>query len=205
MMALSKAQVEAIFEKEGVPGWVGWGTYGAESSYGKATNDAGHGFGLIESHYPGGTPNNNPVHNAEISAKLYKELITNSGGLGSAVNAYSGGEYTITHISELAGPGKKKGVGENLINEGPISEGVENAVVHAPKNIANAISHSPLGDIVGFIGRLFEPSFWLRVGKGIAGFLLLGFGAITLMKVLLGVDIPTGASNAAKLGATFLA
>lgn len=49
-----------------------------------------------------------------------------------------------------------------------------------------------IGDVVGFIARLFEPSFWLRVGKGILGFLLLIFGALTLMKVLTGVDVPTG-------------
>jgi hypothetical protein len=47
-----------------------------------------------------------------------------------------------------------------------------------------------IGDIVGFVARLFEPSFWLRVGKGLMGFLLLMFGALTLMKVLVGVEIP---------------
>lgn len=204
--ALSKPTVEAIFIKEGVPGWVGWGTYGAESSYGKAAN-SGHGFGLIEPNYgSAGTPNSNPRHNAEVSAKLYKELITNAGGIAPAVSKYSGNSYTIEHVRILGGANRTAGgVGENLINEGPIPENVENDVVHAPKKIGEAISHSPLGDIVGFIGRLFEPSFWLRVGKGIAGFLLLAFGALTLMKVLLGVDVATGATTAAKLGAGFLA
>jgi hypothetical protein len=58
--------------------------------------------------------------------------------------------------------------------------------------VNNAIDSvtNPINAIVGFIARLFEPSFWLRVGKGLAGFLLMAFGAITLMKVLLGVDIP---------------
>jgi hypothetical protein len=57
-------------------------------------------------------------------------------------------------------------------------------------NLANSVGG--IGSIVGYIARIFEPSFWLRVGKGILGFLLLLFGALTLMKVLTGVDVPTG-------------
>lgn len=53
-----------------------------------------------------------------------------------------------------------------------------------------AIGGFGIGDIVKFVARLFEPSFWLRVGKGIMGFLLLLFGALTLMKVLTGIDVP---------------
>lgn len=203
---LSKPTVEAIFIKEGVPGWVGWGTYGAESSYGKASN-SGHGFGLIESSYgSAGTPNGNSRHNAELSAKVYKREIEATGGLGTAIEQYSGHSYTIEHVRVLGGASRTAtGSSENLIDEGPIGEGTENAIVHAPKNIANAISNSPLGAIVAFIGKLFDPTTWLRIGKAIAGFLLLMFGALTLMKVLIGVEIPTGVTTAAKLGAGLMA
>lgn len=57
---------------------------------------------------------------------------------------------------------------------------------------ADSVGVPGIGDVVKFVARLFEPSFWLRVGKGLMGFLLLLFGALTLMKVLIGVDVPTG-------------
>lgn len=65
----------------------------------------------------------------------------------------------------------------------------------AANSVGNALN--PFADLVRFIGRLFEPSFWLRVGKGLLGFLLLLFGALTLMKVLINVEIPTGPVNRA--------
>src|ERR1700760_4071341 len=200
---LSKATVEAIFIKQGVPGWVGWGTYGAESSYGKAAN-SGHGFGLIEPSYgAAGTPNGNSRHNAEVSAKLYKELITQAGGIGAAVPVYSGNSYTIERVRQLGGASRTaSGSAENLeeVGIGKTANEAAGAVSSAVKSVT-----SPVADIAKFVARLFEPEFWLRVGKGILGFLLLGFGALTLMKVLLGVDIPTGATKAAKLSAGFLA
>lgn len=67
----------------------------------------------------------------------------------------------------------------------------EGISLRGPEELVGKIT-DPIAGIVGFLGRLFEPSFWLRVGKGILGFLLLLFGALTLMKVLVGVDIPTG-------------
>jgi hypothetical protein len=196
---LSKATVEAIFIKQGVPGWVGWGTYGAESSYGRASN-SGHGFGLIEANYESlGAPNSNPRHNAELSAKVYAREIKQTGGLAAAISNYSGNSYTIEHVRQLGGASRTAtGAGENLVNEGPIPENVEGAIVHAPKTIGHALTHNPLTDIVGFVAKLFDPSVWLRAGKAIAGFLLMAFGAITLMKVLVGIEIPTPGVRATK-------
>jgi Lysozyme like domain len=109
----------------------------------------------------------------------------------------------------LGKSGYKAGVGKGTY-KGEKDQGANGGIlstVPGAETAANAVKSavSPLSGILGFIGRLFEPSFWLRVGKGIAGFLLLGFGALTLMKVLLGVDVATGAGTAAKLGAGFLA
>lgn len=91
-----------------------------------------------------------------------------------------------------------------LGKSGVLDQGAEAPTLRGPEELIGKVT-SPIAGILGFIGRLFEPSFWLRVGKGIAGFLLLAFGALTLMKVLLGVDVATGATTAAKLGAGFLA
>lgn len=49
---------------------------------------------------------------------------------------------------------------------------------------------SAIGDIVKFIARLFEPEFWLRVGKALLGFIFLLFGVQVLMKVLVGAELP---------------
>lgn len=65
---------------------------------------------------------------------------------------------------------------------------------------AHAIT-DPISGIVGYLGRLFEPSFWLRVGKGIAGALLLIFGALTLMKVLVGIEVPVSGLTGKLTGA----
>lgn len=210
LMALSRGTVEAIFEKHGIPGWVGWGTYGAESSYGTAVNDGGHGFGLIEASYgAAGRPTNNDIHNAEVSAKLYQHLIKEHGGLDQAVEAYSGREYSVTHIQELGKAGKKAtGAFAEAGNEK--DQGANGGIlstIPGAETAANAIKNtvSPLTAITGFIAKLFDPKTWLRIGKGIVGFMLLAFGALTLMKVLLGVDIPTGAVSSAKLAAGFMA
>lgn len=209
-----RENIEWIFENHGLPGWLGWGTYGAESTYGKAANDGGHGFGLIGGEYSGVTPNNNYVHNAEISATLYQQLVKQYGSVSAAVPHYSGNSYTISHPEALGKVGGKKltfkgtpaeikkheeligiengegkGEGENL-------KGGLSAVVPGLNKVTD-----PLSTITGFIAKLFDPTVWLRIGKAIAGFLLLAFGAITLMKVLVGVDIPTGAVSAGKLAA----
>lgn len=224
MVKLTKREsVEWIFENRGLPGWLGWGTMGAESTYGATSS--GHFFGLIEPSYNGVAPNNNWEHDAEISADLYKSLVHQYGSIAAAVPHYSGNSYTVSHVEALGKvPGRKleganKGVGsyakqlvkegkaknlkeaEKMTEENSTADGSLGAVtgVHVPNPL------SPLSAVVGFLGRLFEPSFWLRVGKGILGLILLIFGAATLMKVLVGVDVPTGVPTAAKLAKTFAA
>lgn len=104
-----KALVEGVFKAYGLPGWLGWGTIGKESSYG--TNNPGndHYFGLIEPSYSGLTPNASLAHDAVISARLYKSLIKEHGGLAGAVSAYTGGEYGVSEIQSLARGGSTQG------------------------------------------------------------------------------------------------
>lgn len=82
----------------------------------------------------------------------------------------------------------KKYLGKSGISHSS-SQGFQFAPQAGGEAAVDAVGHS-IGDVVNFVARLFEPSFWLRVGKGLLGFLLLLFGALTLMKVLTGVDIP---------------
>lgn len=85
-------------------------------------------------------------------------------------------------------PAEKKRLEEIAKNEG-----LESGLGVIPGLKDNSLSGFSIGDIVNFVARLFEPSFWLRVGKGVLGFLLLLFGALTLMKILTGVEVPVGA------------
>lgn len=96
--------------------------------------------------------------------------------------------YTNGHYKRFLGK-SNVGTGDPVTAAGETAVGAVKTVV------------SPLTSIVSFIAKLFDPTVWLRIGKAIAGFLLLAFGAITLMKVLVGVDIPTGAVSAGKLAA----
>ena len=49
--------------------------------------------------------------------------------------------------------------------------------------------------IGAFFNLLATPTFWLRIGKGLLGLVLLILGVVALMKALLGVDLP-GYANA---------
>lgn len=93
----------------------------------------------------------------------------------------------------------KSGVGVNMspaekrkLEKIAGEENLESGLGVIPGLKDDLLSGFSIGDIVKFVARLFEPSFWLRAGKGIFGFLLLLFGALTLMKVLTGVDVPVG-------------
>lgn len=95
--------VETIFESYGLPGWLGWGTMGAESTYG--TNGS-YAFGGIDLPNSGG---NSWVIEAQESAKAYAGLKKQYGSLPVAVEHYSGNSYQIGHVEELARGGASQG------------------------------------------------------------------------------------------------
>ena len=131
-----------------------------------------------------GVSNNRCAFKPSCATK-YAIGLSNNGTDWTPWEAYTNGHYkqflgksgvgTPKAEAELA---KIKGLDENL------KSGLGDVVPGLPS--------FSIGDIVKFVARLFEPSFWLRVGKGIAGFLLLIFGALTLMKVLVGIEVPVG-------------
>lgn len=55
-----------------------------------------------------------------------------------------------------------------------------------------------LAAIVKFIARLFEPSFWVRVGKAVLGAIALIIGVAILGRALLGVDLPAYGERVAR-------
>lgn len=95
--------VESIFEADGLPGWLGWGTMGAESTYG---TDGNYAFGGIDLPNSG---NGNWVIEAKESAKAYKRLVQQYGSVPAAVPHYSGNSYTVGHIEELSKGGGSQG------------------------------------------------------------------------------------------------
>lgn len=61
------------------------------------------------------------------------------------------------------------------------------------------VTPDPLKDIVKFIARIFEPEFWLRVGKVLLGAVVLLLGGAVLAQAALGIDL-NPARKAAAVG-----
>lgn len=144
---------------------------------------------------------NNACAYKPTCATKYAIGLSNNGTNWQPWEAYTNGHYKRflgksgykTHQTPAEIAAHKKLAGEENL-KGGIGDVIPGA------NIVT----NPLSSIVGFLGRLFEPSFWLRVGKGIAGALLLIFGALTLMKVLVGIEVPVP-SITGKLGGAIAA
>ncbi|HEX3561811.1 MAG TPA: hypothetical protein VHU24_03145 [Solirubrobacterales bacterium] len=192
--ASERQLVEKIFEEYGLPGWLGWGTYGAESTYGQ---NGAYKFGGID--LPNGTTTNLTLAAGE-SAKLYASLVKQYGSVAAAVPHYSGNSYTVGHVRSLAqggGQGHTLDIGlfEGLEEFGQLFGG------KGPGNLTGPGSgkgDNPLGEagqgaigaissLSGLIEFLTSGETWLRLGEILAGALLIFLG----LKGLAGVDLPT--------------
>lgn len=108
--ASEKAVVYAAARRHGIPGWLLWGVYGAENSW---IYSNGVPFGLIESTYNGRTFHNSGLPEAaDLAAEVLARLKKEHGSLPAAVDAYSGGSYTISRPKEMA---RSKSGGGNII------------------------------------------------------------------------------------------
>ncbi len=177
-----KAEIEKIFHERGLPGWLGWGTYGAESSYGKVGlgRTGGFGFGLIEPSYEGKAPKAGDVYyNAEIAADLYKHLLAEGLDLPQAISKYSGGSYGEQHVFQLGG---EKASSFRAEHEGKDTEGTLGEPGLPEPSIGN-----PLDTIGSLISLLTSGETWLRLGEIVAGGILLLLG----LKSLTGAEFPT--------------
>lgn len=174
-----RSEIEQVFDKAGLPGWLGWGTYGAESSYGKAAN-SGHGFGLIGSSYFGHVPKgSDPVYNAGVAAAAYKGYLAEGMDLPEAIEHFSGGEYTEAHVFELGG---EKGSGFLAQHGGKDTEGT----LGEPGIGGIGGLTNPLDTVASLIKILTSGETWIRLGEVIAGGLLL----LLALKALTGTELP---------------
>lgn len=226
--ASKRQTVETIFEGYGLPGWLGWGTMGAESTYGTNGNYAFGGIMLPNS------GNGNWIIEARESAKAYKGLVDQYGSVAAAVPHYSGNSYDISHVKQLAAGGTSQGrekvsasqfetVGWNPLQlsplwrlfhgEAPLPEFPGQEFLPDPLDP----SGGKLGDVPGnlfslpgevlqastavtaFLSMLTDVQFWIRTGEAIAALILIYMG----LHALTGQG--PSPSNVAKEGAAIAA
>lgn len=182
-----RATIEKIFTEHGLPGYIGWGIYGAESSYGKVGlgRTGGFGFGLIEPSYNGKSPREGQLYyNAEIAAETLEGLLRSEGGLANAVWAYSGHSYHLGHLAELGHAGGSGGnFHESHPGAGP--EGLIEPGIGGELNLPSI--PNPLEAIGNFFSLLTSGETWLRIGEVLAGVILLFLG----LKNLTGAELPS--------------
>jgi hypothetical protein len=94
MSATSRQTVSEAASKQGVPFWVLWGVYGAESSWGRGGSNW---FGLVAVPRTGSF-----AGDAQASASTLKRLYGEHGTWEGAIRAYSGNEYGVNHVRQLA-------------------------------------------------------------------------------------------------------
>lgn len=209
--ATEKQIVYAAAKRHGIPGWLLWGIYGAENSW-DPTN--GVQFGLIETTYPqlnGGHGRtvkdpNNIIETSDVAAELIASLAKERGGIGQAVLAYSGNEYSISHPRELASSNSSQGkmvdlfgtLGEIFGNPGGFggqesysgagagASGLVNKLAEETGGFGLSGLLTPLttiAEVFKSVGELlFTPEGWVRLGKLIGGAILFLWGLNTLVQ-----------------------
>jgi hypothetical protein len=188
--------VESIFAAYGLPGWLGWGTYGAESTYG---SNGTYKFGGID--LPFGTTTNT-VLAARESARAYAKLVNQYGSVNAAVPHYSGNSYTVSHVEELGkGNAGGEGTAVNVLDLNPLHTPLfeslnpfnwikpnlgETPPGKEPGRVTGGAS-AAISSIGGLIELLTSGETWLRLGEILAGAVLIFLG----LKGLTGVDFPS--------------
>jgi hypothetical protein len=196
--------VEAIFESYGLPGWLGWGTMGAESTYGTNGSYAFGGIALPNS----GT--GDWIIEARESAKAYAGLVKTYGSVKAAVPHYSGNSYEIDHVESLAkggAPQAKESVSTAQVQmvgwdprdmsplwrlfhgEAPLPKFPGQDALPFGGGAGGKLGDIP-GDVVGapgellqaatattaFLSMLTDVKFWIRTGEAIAALILIYMG-----------------------------
>lgn len=94
------AYVQAASARYKVPVWIEWGIAGAESTWGKGGSNL---FGLLAA--AGGVNVSDWQEASMQSAKTMAGLKAQDGSWGAAMKAYSGGDYGLAHVKQLAQQG----------------------------------------------------------------------------------------------------
>lgn len=177
-----RKRIEEIFEEHGIPGWVGWGTYGAESSYG-TNNGSGFGFGLIEPSYQVKAGTKSPragqtYYNAELAAEIYEGLLRTY-DLPQAVLHYSGNSYAIGHLRSLGGSG-----GSSYLEQ---HGGEDTEKTLGEPGLPEVSIPNPLDALSSFLSLITSGEFWIRAMEVVAGGLLV----LLALKHLTGAELPS--------------
>jgi hypothetical protein len=157
-----------------------WGIYGAESSFGKASN----WFGLVAVPRTGSF-----AGDADASAATLSRLLkANHGSYEQALRHYSGNSYGLAHVKALA---KQSGHAVG-------SAAADGNVASSDSGSGNSSGGGLLGglDAIGhFFALLTDASTWARIGKILIGGLLLIFAVYEFAKAS-GAPVPNPAKIA---------
>lgn len=216
--ATKKQIVYAAARKHKVPGWLLWGIFGAESTWG--TNGTNY-FGLIEPVYTmyNGTkrsPKNtaNLTESADIAAELLYSLKQEHGSWAGAVAQYA--PYDISHPRELSRQGDSEAKETVLVDApfhlplpGPLdpgniweeAEGLGSGIgglfglgggdlPGKAGEVQDAVG--TIGDVGAFFAHasklLFTPAGWLQIGEISGGVILIGWGLHRIINSATGVN-----------------
>lgn len=146
--------IAAAASKYGVPFWILWGIYRAESAWGQNPAGAGSGwFGLIGSGAGGVNPGSNLQQDAEIAASTLAQLYKQYGSWALAIQHYSGNSYTIGHVQQLSTGGGVTSSPAASGGGGRSSGGSSGGGVRIPSGNLNATAHrTPSASIAGVMG-----------------------------------------------------
>ena len=97
-MSSPASTVSTAAARHGVPFWILWGIFGAESTWGKNGSNM---FGLLSA--AEGVDTTSIPASADQAAKTLEGLFHEHGDWEGAVRAYSGGDYGLDHVRQLAG------------------------------------------------------------------------------------------------------
>lgn len=227
--ATEQSVVRAAAVRHGVPPWLLWGIYGAESTYG--TNGSNY-FGLIEPEYKMANGNSRRPKNtadlaesSDIAAELLASLKQETGSWAGAVSRYA--PYDISHPRELSKGGQDSA--RKLVDApfhlplpGPLDPG---NIWEEAEGVGGAIGGlfggggpslpGKAGEIEGAIGGvadiakffvgfgelLLTPEGWARLAKLIFGAIAILWGIDLLIRQTTGSDIASGTKRVAESAA----
>lgn len=188
----------------GIPAWLLWGIFGAESSYGKSDNWFGlvsvprstYGVDAQGHHYDSGGAATFSGDADQAAATIKRLLSDNHGNIEKALQAYSGNGYA--GVAAQHGLGSATAYIAQLAHHAPTNVNVPESLV---QKVAANIPDPP--DPLTRIAKALEQvtdlvtslEFWTRLGEGLLGALLLLMG----LRSLTG-EATTPASVARKLG-----
>lgn len=192
-------------QKNGVPYWILWGVYGAETTHGANITTSSTGAkGAFQFEPETAKAYNYPYTNeftipifekqASAAARYLAALHKSCGGdWNCAIKHYSGGGYDLNHVKQYS---------EGLQTiETPIGGIVKGSPLAGPAEAVNELTSwtKDLGNLLKFLS---SSSGWVRIGKVILGFVLVVLALNQLSKISGGPDVVGGAQSAAGVAAS---